>query len=182
LEASECTHAPPCRQQLPPATLPNQRGTDWSNEAPQAPHRPHRAQAAAKRRRHSRGPLIRGHVRQTRRGQETEEGSSTKAFFFPSCISEHLHRDFGLFSHRYWNQALALYSAHTALSFFSLSTRLVIQRRVLRLQIDDLRVELGRGFVGMKRGLYIIFKDYITNTSQYLVPDTSQRCLAAILT
>ena len=72
----------------------------------------------------------------------------TKAFF-PSCISEHFHRELWAFltSHRQVLTigilALALYSAHTALIFsFFYSTRLVIQRRVLRLQIDDLRADL----------------------------------------
>ena len=143
-------HAHPCRQQHPPPRSPTSVVRTGPSRPPQAPRRPHRARAVAKRRRrHGKGQPTKGPCKTKKEKRKgTAKKSSTKAFF-PSCISEHFHRELWAFltSHRQVLTigilALALYSAHTALIFsFFYSTRLVIQRRVLRLQIDDLRADL----------------------------------------
>lgn len=126
------------------------------HRGPPAPRRPHRAQAAAKRRRHSRGQLIRGRVRQGEEERDSKESHPQRRFSHHASASIFIealgfsasHRRFPI-GDRHWHCI-----RHIQLSF-SPSTRLVIQRRMLRLQIDDLRADLGRLYY--RKEVYILY-------------------------
>ena len=126
------------------------------HRGPPAPRRPHRAQAAAKRRRHSRGQLIRGRVRQGEEERDSKESHPQRRFSHHASASIFIealgfsasHRRFPI-GDRHWHCI-----RHIQLSF-SPSTRLVIQRRMLRLQIDDLRADLGMLYY--KKEVYTLY-------------------------